>query len=85
MTAETAGSCRRIKWWIAVACAIAASGLTVTQRAFAADWKPDRTVELITTAAAGGNLDITARAIQKIWRDQKIGPLAEVVSVVRRA
>ncbi len=80
MTAETTGSCRRIKWRIAMICAIAASALTAAHPAFAADWKPDRTAELITTAAAGGNLDITARAIQKIWRDQKIGPLAEVVN-----
>jgi putative tricarboxylic transport membrane protein len=61
-------------------CAGAASGWSAAQQVAAADWKPDRTVELITTAAAGGNLDITARAIQKIWRDQKIGPLAEVVN-----
>ncbi len=46
----------------------------------AADWKPERTVEIITTAAAGGNLDITARAIQKIWREQKIIPLNQVIN-----
>jgi len=38
----------------------------------AAEWKPERPVELITGAAAGGNLDITARAIQTIWQRQEI-------------
>ncbi|MBX3652348.1 MAG: tripartite tricarboxylate transporter substrate binding protein [Burkholderiales bacterium] len=45
-----------------------------------ADWKPERTAELITTAASGGNLDIAARAIQKIWQDNKIGPVTEIIN-----
>lgn len=79
MTTDTM-DCQQIKSWAMVVFAMVAPVLTATQLASAADWKPDRTVELVTTAAAGGNLDITARAIQKIWRDQKIGPLAEVVN-----
>ncbi|MBX3664527.1 MAG: tripartite tricarboxylate transporter substrate binding protein [Burkholderiales bacterium] len=80
MMTETAGYRQRIKWWMIVVCASAASGGLAAQQVSAADWKPNRTVELITTAAAGGNLDIAARAIQKIWRDQKGGPFAEVVN-----
>jgi len=33
---------------------------------YAAEWKPERPVEIITGAAAGGILDLTARAIQTI-------------------
>ncbi len=80
MTAEMTGHRRRIRWWMMMVCVGAVSGWSAAGQASAADWKPDRTVELITTAAAGGNLDIAARAIQKIWRDQKIGPIVEVVN-----
>ena len=60
--------------WVIVALA------TLTQIAGAAEWKPERTVELITGAAAGGNLDITARAMQVIWQERKIVPNVAVVN-----
>ncbi len=37
-----------------------------------AQWKPERPVELIVTAAEGGNQDLTARLIQAIWQTRKI-------------
>jgi len=37
-----------------------------------AQWKPERPVEMITSVSPGGNTDITARIIQKIWQDRKI-------------
>ncbi|MBX3661118.1 MAG: tripartite tricarboxylate transporter substrate binding protein [Burkholderiales bacterium] len=37
-----------------------------------AQWKPERPVELITSVSPGGNTDITARTIQKIWQDRKM-------------
>lgn len=46
----------------------------------AAEWKPERPVEIITGAAAGGNLDITARAIQTIWQSRKIVPNTVVIN-----
>lgn len=52
----------------------------VGEQSAAAEWKPERAVEIITTASAGGNLDIAARAIQKIWRDQKLVLLSQVMN-----
>ncbi len=40
--------------------------------ASAADWKPDKNVELIVSTAAGGNQDLTARTIQRIWQERRI-------------
>ena len=37
-----------------------------------AQWKPERPVEIIVTAAEGGNQDLTARLIQGIWQTRKI-------------
>jgi putative tricarboxylic transport membrane protein len=37
-----------------------------------AQWKPDRTVELIVFAAAGGGNDKAARQIQRIWQEGKL-------------
>jgi len=81
MTAEVTKCLKPRQWRLEMArlgmiCAVLAGYEPVA----AADWKPERTVELITTAAAGGNLDLTARAIQQIWRDHKIAPLTQVVN-----
>ncbi len=35
-------------------------------------WKPDRPVELVVFAAAGGGNDKAARVIQKIWQDNRM-------------
>ena len=37
-----------------------------------AQWKPERPVEIIVTAAEGGNQDLTARLIQSVWQSRKI-------------
>lgn len=37
-----------------------------------AQWKPERTTELVVSAGPGGNQDLTARVIQNIWQDKKI-------------
>jgi putative tricarboxylic transport membrane protein len=34
-----------------------------------AQWKPDRTVEVVVGSAAGGGNDKSARVLQKIWKD----------------
>jgi len=46
----------------------------------AADWKPDRTVELIVGTAPGAGPDITARSIQRILQTRRIheGPVVVV-------
>jgi len=45
-----------------------------------AQWKPERTAELIVSAGPGGNQDLTARVIQGIWQDKKIVPSAVVAN-----
>ena len=38
----------------------------------AADWHPDRTVELIVGTAPGGGSDATARLVQRLFQDKKL-------------
>ena len=45
-----------------------------------AQWKPERTTELVVSAGPGGNQDLTARVIQGIWQDKKIVPSAVVAN-----
>lgn len=45
-----------------------------------AQWKPDRTAELIVSAGPGGNQDLTARVIQNIWQEKKIVPSTVVAN-----
>ena len=52
-------------------CALSASG--------AEAWKPDRPVELIVGATAGGGQDVTARVMQKIMQDRGLVPTPVVV------
>ena len=40
--------------------------------AYAQTWKPERPVELVVFAAAGGGNDKAARVIQKIWHDNRL-------------
>ena len=49
-------------------CAILLAATT----AHAQTWKPERTVELVVFAAAGGGNDKAARTIQRIWQDHKM-------------
>lgn len=50
---------------------------------FAQGWAPQRHVELIVPNAAGGALDITARATHRVWQDLKLIPTSS--TVVNRA
>jgi putative tricarboxylic transport membrane protein len=47
-------------------------GIAATCAAQPAGWAPQRTVELVVGSGAGGPLDVTARTVQKIWRERKI-------------
>jgi putative tricarboxylic transport membrane protein len=38
----------------------------------AAEWKPDKPIEFVVQAAAGGGTDIMARSIAKVFADEKI-------------
>ena len=53
---------------VRIACAAIVIGLIGTT-ATAADWKPEKPIEVITGVAPGGALDLMARAMQKIWQD----------------
>src|SRR5882757_4051951 len=46
-------------------------GLVSLCDALAADWHPEKPVEIISGVAPGGALDIMARAMQKIWQERR--------------
>ena len=45
-----------------------------------AQWKPEKTVEFISSTAAGGNQDSTARVMQRIWQENKLVPQSIVMN-----
>lgn len=51
---------------------LAGFALAAVSAGAGAQWKPERTTELIVSAGPGGNQDLTARVIQGIWQDKKI-------------
>jgi putative tricarboxylic transport membrane protein len=48
----------------------------------AADWKPERNIEIVVGVTPGGPLDTSARLIQKILQDKRMIPVA--ISVANR-
>ena len=64
-----------------IAAALLASCLiAMPSGAQAADWRPEKSVEIIVGAAAGGPLDKTARLIQKLAEERNIGVPISVVN-----
>lgn len=55
----------------------------LSQTAWSQGWKPQRNVELIVPAGAGGSLDTTGRVVHKIWDDLKLVPVTS--SIVNRS
>lgn len=47
--------------------------------AWAQGWKPERNVELIVPASAGGSLDTTGRTVQKLWDELKLVPVSSTI------
>lgn len=43
------------------------------------DWRPDRNVEVIVGTAPGSNQDRTARRMQKVWQDNKLIPVPQLI------
>lgn len=43
------------------------------------EWRPERTVEIISGTAAGGAVDRANRAVQRVWREKKIIDVNSVV------
>lgn len=50
--------------------------------AAAAEWKPSRPVEIISGVAAGGSLDLAARAVQRILQEKR--NIGQPISVINR-
>lgn len=50
--------------------------------ASAADWRPTRPIELISGVAAGGSLDIAARAAQRIFQEKR--ELGQPINVINK-
>lgn len=59
---------------VAVAVFLACAGI-----ASAADWRPEKPVEIISGVAPGGALDLMARAMQKNWQDRRALPVTSTV------
>ena len=57
--------------------------LFAATQAGAQGWKPERNVELIVPASAGGSLDTTGRTVQRLWDELKLLPVSS--TVVNRA
>ncbi len=55
----------------------------LSQPAWSQGWKPQRNVELIVPAGAGGSLDTTGRTVHRIWEDLKLVPVTS--SIVNRS
>jgi putative tricarboxylic transport membrane protein len=64
--------------WGFVLCAVLMPCLAGAQ-----NWSPQRNVELIVPAGAGGSLDTTGRTVQRLWQDLKLLPVSS--TVVNRA
>lgn len=59
--------------------AAAVCGAVFTSAAHAQKWSPERNVELIVPAGAGGSLDATGRVTQRIWDELKLVPQTSTV------
>ncbi|HEX3170924.1 MAG TPA: hypothetical protein VHQ88_10085, partial [Burkholderiales bacterium] len=55
-----------------LALAVCVAGVIGAPAAGAQTWKPERPVELVVFAAAGGGNDKAARVIQKIWTENRM-------------
>ena len=62
----------RFAWVIALGCAMAG--------AQAADWRPDKNVEIIVWSGAGGGADRPARTLQRLFQEKKLLVVSSVVS-----
>lgn len=53
-------------------CAVVACALCTSAAPLYAQWKPERTVEVVVFAAPGGGNDKSARMMHKIWQETKL-------------
>jgi putative tricarboxylic transport membrane protein len=64
-------------------CASVLVSASASLSGMAASWAPERHVEMIVPAGAGGSLDIMGRTVQMMWQDMKLVRTSS--SVVNRA
>ena len=62
-----------------VGAALLLAAPAVMTAAAAADWKPERTIEIVVPSAPGGGLDVTGRTLQHILQDGKVITTASTV------
>jgi putative tricarboxylic transport membrane protein len=58
----------------------AAFGVLSPDDAGAQGWNPQRNVEVIVPASAGGSLDTTERTVTRIWGDLKLLPVSSTIA-----
>lgn len=56
-----------------------AFGLAYSIGVAAADWRPERNVEVVVGTAPGSSSDRNARRLQKIWQDYRLIPVPQVI------
>jgi putative tricarboxylic transport membrane protein len=60
-------------------CAAGLLAAALASAAGAADWRPEKNVEVISASAAGGAADGTARLVQRLLQEKKLIPVSNVV------
>ncbi|MCE9640649.1 MAG: tripartite tricarboxylate transporter substrate binding protein [Betaproteobacteria bacterium] len=60
--------------------ALAVVSASFAGAAAAQGWSPQRNVEVIVPATAGGSLDTTGRTVTRIWGDLKLLPVSSTIS-----
>lgn len=60
--------------------AVSVSAAMLSCGALAQGWKPERNVELIVPATAGGSLDAFGRTVQRLWDELKLVPVSSTVA-----
>ncbi len=70
---------RRFSAWLCWTFAAALAGVTAPAHGQQGAWRPDRTVEIVATAAAGGTGDANARFLQKIMQGHRLVDVPVVV------
>lgn len=61
---------------------IGVATISTVSTAIAADWKPERPIEIISGVAAGGSLDLAARAAQRIFQEKR--NIGQPITVINR-
>lgn len=66
-------------WAMCTRLAMVAVAFAHTHGGVAAEWKPERNVEIIVGSAPGSGQDLTARQIQKIWQDNGFLAVPQII------